>query len=96
MTIILQGAERPVVRIFAADEYLEHVVDGHLTRLKGDHNAASFLSEELAGWERVAARLTEWTAKNDGSENPYSPPITLKHASAVLRGLRRRLAAITQ
>lgn len=65
--------------------------DHRLRQISDEEHKAAFICDELSKWELAEIRLAKWAALDDGSPNPFSPPIDAKKVSRIIRGLNDRL-----
>lgn len=84
----IQASEHSVAE--KVDEYFTRFLHPRLCGLSADSDKELFLEKQLGKFEMVEDRLAEWATRNDGSENPYYPPLEPKVVSSIITELNRQ------
>jgi hypothetical protein len=92
MTIIEPMSHQEALKVCPdVNAYFWRCVVETLRGLPSEKDEVAFLHSELIKWERTERRLEKWAAKDDGSENPYSPPLDLSRVTKIIDILRHAL-----
>lgn len=75
------------------DEYFSNT-DRRLNQIPDEGHKAAFINDELSKWEKAEDRLARWAARDDGSPNPFSPPLDAFQIASIICGLNTRLCAL--
>lgn len=74
----------PLDSLDSVEQYFDLTVYPGLAQRPDDGDKAVFLNGELEKWERAEQKLGAWASRDDGSPNPYSPPLDAFQIARIL------------